>query len=115
LTDQKKNYDAKLEQVTDAVAAAATQIASFENRFLEKLEASFDKIAMDMPALNESLSENFTQGTQLLFDRVDDSLKKISRHYDQSAGMSDKLNDTLQNLTKSQQSLSDNLKVIFLV
>jgi hypothetical protein len=53
------------------------------------------------------------RGPKLLFDRVDDSLKKISRHYDQSAGMSDKLNDTLQNLSKTQQSLSDNLKEIF--
>jgi ABC-type transporter Mla subunit MlaD len=113
LTDQKKRYDAKLEHVTDAVAAAATQIASFENRFLDKLEVSFEKVTKDMPALNESLAENFAQGTQTLFDRVDDSLKKISRHYDQSAGMSDKLNDTLQNLSKTQQSLSDNLKEIF--
>ena len=113
LTDQKNGYDAKLEKVTEALAAAATEIATFKNRFLGKIEEGLDKMAKKMPAMNEALASDFTESTQQLFDRVDNSLDEIAQRYDQSGKMSSQLNETLQNLSGTQQALLDNLREIF--
>lgn len=100
---QRAAYDNEFRQMVTSVSQASLAIQGFQDRFADRVEEGFEKIAKDLPTHERAIAEKFINGIENFFNKMDKNIDGLILRIDQTSSISNNLNTSIRNLTKSNK------------